>query len=194
MSRLSGKIKELNQADYFSLYRFISFPLIVLAIVGNLQVITGILLLISFITDAIDGYLARKKQMETSRGAMLDSIGDLLTVLAGFAAFIVFETSFFIDHSGIIIISLSLYAIQVVLAYVKFKKLTSYHTYLAKIAAVFFTAFLVLTPIVRPFEVLFYLTFAVSIVEAAEEIAITIVLKEPMENVKGLYWVLRAKH
>lgn len=193
MSRLSNKIKQLNKADYFSLYRFVSLPLIILAIINDVRVFTAILLLISFITDAIDGYLARKNKMETSRGAMLDSVGDLLTLLAGLAAFIAFETEFFKDHLVIIVVSFSLYAVQVLLAYVKFKKLTSYHTYLAKIAAVFFASFLVVTFIVRPYEILFYFTFAVGIAEAVEEIVITAVLEEPKKNVKGLYWILKAK-
>lgn len=191
MGRVYHKMKRLNIADYFSIYRLVALPIIIGAIILEKRTATGILLLISFLTDAIDGYIARKRQMESSRGAKLDSIGDFLTLIAGFIAFALFETEFLKDHLWIIILSFSLFILQMIIALIKFKMLTSYHTFLAKITAVLFAVFLVITPIAAPFKFLFYLSFVISIAEALEEIVITLILKEPQENVKGLYWMLK---
>jgi CDP-diacylglycerol--glycerol-3-phosphate 3-phosphatidyltransferase len=185
------KFRELNIADYFSLYRFAAIPVIVIVIVFEQRMLTSILLLVSFLTDAIDGYIARKKGIESVRGAKLDSYGDLVTLLLGLAAFITFETEYFIDHLTLIVITLSLFAFQIVISFLRFKGASSFHTYLAKITAVLFAAFLVITPVKGPINILFYVTFCFAIAEAIEEIIITFLLEKPKENVKGLYWLIK---
>lgn len=183
--------KNLNIADYFSIYRLVAVPALLLAIVYERKVLTGSLLMVSFLTDAIDGYIARKKHIETPRGAKLDSIGDLITLIIGIAAFIVFETKYFLNHLPVVIVAIGLFVLQMFVALIRFRKLTSFHTYLAKITAVFMAVFLVITPIAGPVDILFYATFYLGILEAMEEIAITFILHKPEENVKGLYWILR---
>ena len=187
------KIGKLNIADYFSLYRFVAVPVIVVCIVLHARVLTAILLLISFITDAIDGYLARKKNIVTKRGAKLDSYGDLLTLAVGLAAFIVFETDFFLRHLTVFIIACCFFALQILIAVIRFKQVTSYHTYLAKTTAVFLALFLVITPLAGPIRILYYITAILGIAEAIEEIVITLMLKKPEENVKGIYWLLKER-
>ena len=185
------KLKNFNIADYFSIYRLVTAPLIILAIVFDSRIITSILLLVSFLTDAVDGYLARSRKIETSKGAKLDSIGDLVTLILGLAAFVSFETEFVLDHLPIIITAVTLFIFQMIVSLIRFRKVSSYHTYLAKITAVLIAAFFVVTPVAGPFELLFYVAFYSGIGEAAEEIIITLVLRKPAENVKGLYWVLK---
>lgn len=188
--KLYKKVEQWNIAAYFSLYRFISLPFLIFFIIQERKIIAAILLLISFLTDAIDGYIARKKNITSERGAKLDSIGDVLTILSGLAAFIVFETGYFSRNSWFIIAPFALFIIQIAISWAKFKKLTSFHTYLAKLTAVF----LVITPVFGPIEALFYLAFGTAILEAIEEIIITIYLREPRVNVKGLYWIIKGKH
>jgi len=193
MSLTSFFRKKFNAADYLSLYRFAAAPVIVLAIVFGNKILTGSLLAISFSTDALDGYIARKKNIATSRGAKLDSLGDLLTLLLAVAAFIVFETEYFHEHLAIIAVAASLFIFQVILSMIKFGKMSSYHTYLAKGTAILIAAFFVTTPFTGPKDLLFYTTFYIGIVEAIEEIVITFILKKPKENVRGLYWILKGR-
>jgi CDP-diacylglycerol--glycerol-3-phosphate 3-phosphatidyltransferase len=187
----SLSLKTFNIADYLSLYRFVAAPALILSIVFERRILTAILLLLSFTTDALDGYIARKKNIETSKGAKLDSIGDLITVLAGLAAFVVFESRYVTEHIAIIITAIGLFVFQITLSLIRFRKMSSFHTYLAKATAVILTVFLVITPIVGPIDILFYLAFGAAIAEASEEIVITFILKKPEENVKGLYWLLK---
>jgi phosphatidylglycerophosphate synthase len=184
-------VKKLNIADYFSIYRLVAAPILLLAIIFEQRVLTAALLLLSFLTDAIDGYLARKRKIETSRGTRLDTIGDLITLLIGLVAFIVFETSYFLDHLPIAIVATSLFIFQLVIALILFKTISSYHTYLAKATAVVIALFVVVTPVIGPIDILFYFTFYLAIAEALEEIVITFILHKPEENVKGLYWILK---
>ena len=77
-------LNSLNIADWFSVARIILFlPLLVFIFTDERLIFTW-LLLIAFLTDAIDGILARRLKIVTKRGAHLDSVGDRLTLLAAF--------------------------------------------------------------------------------------------------------------
>ena len=52
--------KNYNIADWFSFYRIFAAPFLLVLIWLDLQLIFTWLLLISYCTDAIDGFLARK--------------------------------------------------------------------------------------------------------------------------------------
>jgi phosphatidylglycerophosphate synthase len=191
MTRRKKQKAELNLADYISLYRLAASPVIIAAMIFDLRLLTAWLLLISFASDAADGIVARAKHIETPRGAMLDSIGDTITGLLGLAAFIVFETEYFLNHFWIVVITVVLFLFQIAVALYRFGRATAFHTYLAKFTAVLVAFFLFTTILVEPFDFLFYLTFITAILEALEEIAITFVLRRPEQNVKGLYWLLK---
>ncbi|HUZ57837.1 MAG TPA: CDP-alcohol phosphatidyltransferase family protein [Hanamia sp.] len=99
---------------------------------------------LSFFTDSIDGLLARKFKVTSIAGAKLDSIGDDLTVIAGTIGLIAFKSAFLKEEISLIILLLSLFVLQTVLAFVKFGKMTSFHTYAAKAAAILQGVFLIL--------------------------------------------------
>jgi phosphatidylglycerophosphate synthase len=191
MTRRKQQKAKLNLADYISLYRLAAAPVIIAAMIFDWRLLTAWLLLISFASDAADGIVARAKHIETPRGAMLDSIGDTITGLLGLAAFIVFETEYFLNHFWIVVITVVLFLFQIAVALYRFGRATAFHTYLAKFTAVLVAFFLFTTILVGPFDFLFYLTFITAILEALEEIAITFVLRRPEQNVKGLYWLLK---
>src|SRR5882672_9775667 len=66
-----------------TLYRIAAFPVLLVLIFTHQFGIFKWLFVISFLTDIIDGYLARKFKANSVLGSRLDSIGDDLTILAG---------------------------------------------------------------------------------------------------------------
>src|SRR5687768_10645118 len=74
--------KAVRIVNLITIYRIVTFPVLVLLALTHQFVIFKWLLLASFFTDAIDGYLARKYNATSILGARLDSIGDDLTILA----------------------------------------------------------------------------------------------------------------
>jgi len=101
-------------------------------------------LAISFFTDLIDGFLARKFKITSILGSRLDSIGDDLTVLSGIIGLFAFRFSFLKEEVWAMSLLLALFVAQNILAFIKYKKITSFHTYLAKTAAIFQGIFLIL--------------------------------------------------
>jgi cardiolipin synthase len=89
----------------------------------------------------------------------------------------------------------SLYMLQIVLALIRYGKISSFHTYAAKIAAISQGIFLILFFFLpQPLFILFYLTAVITILDLAEEIILVIILPQWETNVKGLYWVIKKEN
>jgi len=150
------------------------------------------LLPVSFFTDLIDGLLARKFKVVSILGSRLDSVGDDLTILAAIIGIFVFKFDFVLSEIVIVIVLISLLAVQNAAALMKYKKITSFHTYMAKAAAIFQGTFFILLFILpQPVYVLFYIATVVSILDQIEEIILVFVLPKWEANVKGIYWVMQ---
>ena len=78
------------------------------------------------------------------------------------------------------------------MALVRYGKISSFHTYLAKIAALLQGGFLILLFFLpEPPLTLFYIASAVTILEIVEEMILVVLLPKWKINVHGLYWALK---
>jgi phosphatidylglycerophosphate synthase len=177
-----------------TLFRIIAAPVLVVLIILKQPEIFRWILACSFCTDAIDGYLARRYKVTSLLGAKLDSIGDDLTIAAGLAGILAFKPEFFREEMVIFILLLTLFVIQVISAIIKYGKITSFHTYTAKFAAILQGTFLILFFFLHePIHILFYLAAFVTALDLVEEIILVQMLPKWEANVKGLYWVIKRK-
>ena len=177
-----------------TLYRVIAAPFLLVLLFTKQYDIFKWLLAVSFFTDLIDGYLARKFKVTSILGTKLDSIGDDLTVLVGLIAMFVLKLEFIKQHVIIFVILLVLFLVQSSYALIRYKKMTNFHTYLAKTAALLQGVFLILVFFTdEPNLILFYAATIVTMLELAEEIILVRMLPKWQANVKGIYWVLKNK-
>ncbi len=183
--------KEFNIADWFSFYRIIAAPFLILLIILDQRSLFSWFLIISFSTDAIDGFLARTLKITSARGSFLDSFGDQSTFFAAIIGMLVFEWDFILEHYKIIIIALIPYFIQTYMAYRKYGRASSFHTYLAKLTAVLQGIFIITLFLIKPIEWLFYLTIAVGLLEIIEEIIMVSMYDEWVNDVRGIWWALK---
>jgi CDP-diacylglycerol--glycerol-3-phosphate 3-phosphatidyltransferase len=174
-----------------TLYRIVTAPLLLALIIFDKPDLFKWLLACSFFTDAIDGFLARRYKVTSKAGAKLDSIGDDLTVLIGLIGIIVFKPEFIRREMVLIICLLALFLVQVAFALVKYRKITTFHTYAAKLAAILQGSFLILLFFLpEPVYMLFYFAAVVTFYDLIEEIILVHLLPKPETNVKGLYWFM----
>lgn len=177
-----------------TVYRILVAPFLVYLVYTNQVNLYKWMLAFSFFTDAIDGFLARKFKVVSKWGARLDSIADDLTVTAGiFGIFIL--RPLFVQHEVVLItVMLSLLFIQMILAFMRYRKMTSFHTYIAKAAAVLQAVFIVLIFFLPEVPYwLFYTAAALTIINLIEEIILIFLLPQWQSDVKGLFWVLKNK-
>jgi phosphatidylglycerophosphate synthase len=146
------------------------------------------LLAVSFFTDAIDGFLARKYKVTSVMGSRFDSIADDLTVAMAMIALIVYKQEFIRDQIILLGILFALYLFQNIYALYKYRRLTSFHTWLAKIAAILQGVFLVLIFLVsQPPLLLFYAAAAFTFLDLVEEVILVWRLSEWKADVKGIW-------
>lgn len=175
-------------------YRIIVVPVLLLLIINNRYDIFKWMLAFSFFTDAIDGYLARRYKTVSLLGARLDSIGDDLTVTMAIIGALKLNYEFFKGELLWIIILLLLFLLQVGMAFIRYGKMTAFHTYAAKAAAVMQAVFLLcFFFITKPLYLLFYMAVLTTGLDLLEEIALVVILPEYRLNVKGLYWVIKGQ-
>jgi CDP-diacylglycerol--glycerol-3-phosphate 3-phosphatidyltransferase len=177
-----------------TVYRLLaSFVLLYLIVIQDMDTFRW-LLPISFFTDAVDGFLARRYQVVSRFGSRLDSIADDLTVLMGILGVCFFRPGFIYAELRMVVILTALYVVQLVMALVVYGKPTSFHTYVAKAAAVLQAIFLVLFFFLSQWPVfLFYIAAIVTAMQIVEEIILIKLLPNWQADVKGIWWVLNRR-
>jgi len=189
----------MNNSAYYivnaiTLYRLIAAPLLVFLALDHQPGPFKWLLAVSFFTDAIDGFLSRRYKVSSNLGSILDSIADDCTIVAAIIGLFIFKPGFIRQELMLISVLLGLFIMQIGLALIRYGKMTSFHTYLAKTAAVMQGIFLLLVFFLTdtPY-VLFYIAAIITMLDLIEEIIIVMILRSWRTDVKGLYWVIKNK-
>ncbi len=185
--------KNYNIADWFSFYRLAAAPLLLVLLWLFEREIFTWFLLISYSTDAIDGFLARHLKISSPRGSQLDSMGDQITLVIGLIGLFVFENDFIKENLILIIIAFVPYIVQMIIAYLKYGKATAFHTYLAKLSAVVQSAFILWSLFFSPEYALFYIMIGIGLLETFEEITLIFMYDNWASDIKGIYWALKDK-
>ncbi len=181
--------KWLNIPNSLSGFRLILAPfLLYLAWIGRPNLFLA-LLVVSLLSDSMDGFLARRLKEESELGAKLDTFGDFTNyMIVPLCAWWLWpeivkrEAYFFIT----VIVA---YLVSKIIGLIKFNKLPSYHTWGAKIAAVLMSIaviFLFIADIAWPFRsVTIFIIFV-----ALEDIMITLHLSELRSDIRS-FWGLK---
>lgn len=185
--------KNFNIADWFSFYRIAAAPFLLILLWLEIRDLFIWLLLISYCTDMIDGFLARKLKISSPRGSQLDSFGDQITLFVALMGLLVFEYDFIKENFILILVAFIPYFIQMFIAYTKYGKSTAFHTYLAKISAITQGVFILWALFFGPLYWLFYFMIVMGLLETIEEIILIFMYDEWASDIKGIYWALRDK-
>lgn len=188
------KKPEYYLINAITLYRLFAAPFLVFLIFKNEIDIFKWLLAFSFFTDLIDGYFARRFKATSLLGSKLDSIADDFTIAAALIALFVFKMEFIQKQIELMSVLLILFIIQTIYALKKYGKISSFHTYFAKLAAILQGSFLILIFLLpKPIYTLFYLATIFTTIDLIEEIILVNILPKWETNVKGLFWVMKRR-
>ena len=145
---------------------------------------------ISLISDALDGYLARKLNQTSEFGAKLDSWGDTLTYAVMILALYFLWPDIFLDQSVFLLMATLSFLVPLFVAVVKFGNYPSYHTVGAKIAALLIAPAYYLL-IILDADILFRLVILFYLIVAVEEIFITYLLRHPKTNISSAWMLIK---
>jgi CDP-diacylglycerol--glycerol-3-phosphate 3-phosphatidyltransferase len=175
-----------------TLYRIATAPLLLVLLFRHELCWFKWMLAVSFFTDAVDGFIARRCNIASIGGARLDSLGDDLTVLVAIIGMLVLKWDFVLREKVILLVLGGLFITQTALALLRYGKQSSFHTLLAKAAAILQAAFLLLLFFLpRPLLILFYIMAIITALDLVEEIILVLSLPRWQTNVKGIWWIKR---
>jgi CDP-diacylglycerol--glycerol-3-phosphate 3-phosphatidyltransferase len=149
-----------------------------------------IFLCISFVTDVLDGLIARVWNICTKIGSRLDSIADELTYVAAVLGIFQFEYQTLKPHIAILYGFIGMLFVATSIPIIKFRETPSFHLYSFKANALLQSLF-IFCLFVFDFDVyLYYFVMSFGILACLEYITVALVLDEPISDAKSLYWVL----
>ena len=187
---MSNKQDIYNLPNLVSLVRILMAPVLLgLAIMQQPLWFLGVLIFTVF-TDVLDGFLARYLNQITEMGSKLDSWGDFFVYsVMALSAWLLWPDIVLDELVSFVIIVIS-FTLPVLVGLVKFRTLTSYHTWSVKLAvAVTISSYLLLFSglVDWPFK----LAAVVCIYAAIEEIAITLIMHNQHVDVRTLWQAYR---
>jgi CDP-diacylglycerol--glycerol-3-phosphate 3-phosphatidyltransferase len=170
--------------------RLLTVPvLLVLALQGYADAFL-FLLVFALLTDVADGYLARRLRQESEFGARLDSWGDFSIYLSTPLCAWWLWPEIVIRESSYVITVLVGFILPILIGFAKYHRLTSYHTWGAKLSAVLMGVGTILLFAGGP-SWLFRFSTVVLVFTQIEEIAITVVSPVWRSNVPTFRHALR---
>jgi len=173
-----------------SLLRLGLVPVLVGLALAGLGDVFLLILVISLVSDVLDGYLARKLNQTSELGAKLDSWGDVLTYASMILGLYLIWPAIFSEQAAYLFAAMLSFTVPVALALRKFGAYPSYHTWGAKAAAVLIApAYYVL--ILYAADDFFRLVIMFHVLVAVEEMAITLMLKQQRTNVGSVLSLAR---
>ena len=182
------KSKWLTIPNIFSILRIISVPfLIYIASIGRGNLFL-ILAAISLSTDAIDGYVARKLNQVTTLGTTLDSIGDMMMYFTMPLCGWLLWPEMVMNEIGYIAVLMISFIVPMIAGALKFGRMPSYHTWLAKTSTMFISI-ATMVWFIWQYPVLFRAAVVIQILVMTEYIAITIRLKKWRGNIPSFWHI-----
>ncbi len=183
----------LNIPNVLSLYRLITFPLVLWLALSGREPAFAVMLCVNLVTDILDGFIARRFNMMTEIGARLDSIADIGTYILAVTGIFCFKAADFEPHLPSFLVYLGLFVACNLLALVKFRRFPSLHLYSWKIGGYMQGIFFFVLFVSGFYTVFYYIMITWGILAFTEHLVVQLLLKEMRSNAKGLYWVLKER-
>ena len=185
--------KNHNFANYLSFYRIIVSPLILYFALSRHENLFAIFLILSLVSDVLDGYIARRYNMESDFGARLDTIGDNFTFILALTGIYVFKLNDLLPHLNSFLFFAVMMIFTQVVSLLKFGRFPSLHLYSTKIGGCIQGTFIIVLFAYDFVAPLYYLMIVWGILSSIEHITIQFIIPEMRANAKGIYWILKGK-
>ena len=169
------KTPRLAPADYLTLSRLLSVPVLWALATLESTFWLGIGLALAGLTDVLDGPVARSTGKSSRYGGQMDSLADILLMASIFWWFVLRTPEFFLDNATPLLIWAVIGTVSVVATYIKFGRMGNLHLYSAKAAGVMGYLFAVSFFVFEGYSRLFFMvSVTLAIVGATETLLVAL--------------------
>jgi len=185
--------KIINVPNALSLYRLLVFPVIlVLALTGHEKGYV-IFLIISLISDVLDGNIARMFKLQTHFGAALDNLADICTYAMAILGLFVFKWTDIEPYAWMLYLFFSVFFISYIVAFIRFKKIPGLHLYSAVSAGYLQSLFFFVLFVFGFYKWFYFLVLIWGTIAYIEKIIVLFNIDDIKIGIKGLYWLMKEK-
>jgi phosphatidylglycerophosphate synthase len=155
--------------------RIALMPAVLLAAIAGSRLWFVVLVAASLLTDALDGFLARKLNAFSDFGRKLDSAADYLTMMTGLAGIAILWPELVRRELPWIVAGLAAFFGVIVFGFVRLGRAPCYHTWTAKIGAI--GCALSMIPLLSGWSAVpFHVMVGIQIFAAVEEVIISLLI------------------
>jgi len=177
--------------NLLSASRLLAVPVLAALAIGRVESAYAWLLIAALLTDVADGWIARAFSLQSRIGAQLDSLADSALMLVAVLGVWSFHPGVLTGNVLACSLALGLWALENLLALLRYGRLSSFHTWLSKISANLLGLFIGTLFAVGFEPWLFHLAVGATILASAEEMVLLALLPRWRADVRGVWWVLR---
>jgi CDP-diacylglycerol--glycerol-3-phosphate 3-phosphatidyltransferase len=176
-----------------SLARLMSAPVLVWLAWHHAERPFAAWLVTALVSDILDGWIARRFNLGSELGALLDSVADTLLFFVSAYGLVVFHPQVVATYGWAFGLVITLWALENLAALLRYRRLSSFHTYLSKLAAYAMGFFIGSLFLFGLSKALLALAVVLAVLAALEEFALLALLPNWRSDVRGLRWVLRER-
>jgi CDP-diacylglycerol--glycerol-3-phosphate 3-phosphatidyltransferase len=173
-----------------SIARLAFLPVLWLFALLRLPVYLGWGALISYLSDILDGYVARRLNQRTALGSKLDSLADNLSILSGLIWFAMLKPEIYREHGLLWGLAIALYLASMLVGIVKFKRFANLHLESSRLGSIPLTAFVVHTFVADHYSpLLLYIAVGVFMISSAEGLLLQLLSRQVDEHMRSIVLV-----
>ncbi len=187
---MTGSQRIMSLPNLLSCFRFVAAPLLLLLAWHGYPRAYIVVLVLSFMSDVLDGFLARWFHQESALGSMLDTMADVVIYITIPISAWWLWPALMRQEAPFVLLVIASYSAPALVGFLKFRALTSYHTWAVKLAALTAGGAALLMFAGGPTWP-FRMATPICVLAAIEQIAITLVLPSSSSDVRSLWHVLR---
>ena len=161
--------------NVLSALRIALMPAVLLTAVGGSRAWFGGLLAAALLTDALDGYLARRLHAQSELGRKLDSFADYLVMITGIAGIALLWPEIMRRELAWVAVGLVAFFAVVIYGFVRLGRAPCYHTWASKVLAVA-CGFSIIPLLAEWSAVPFHVVMTLLVLCGVEEIAIAVLV------------------
>ena len=178
--------------NLLSALRIALMPAVLMTAVGGSRRWFVGLLVLALLTDALDGFLARRLRAQSELGRKLDSWADYLTMITGIAGIAILWPAIMQRELAWVTTGLVAFFAVVIYGFVRLGRAPCYHTWASKILAV--ACGLSMIPLLAEWSAMpFHVAMALLVACGVEELAIALLVPQHTGEVPTVWhaWRLR---
>ena len=152
------------------------------------------LLLVAGLTDALDGWIARRFGWTSATGALLDSIADVSLILVSVFGIWQLHPEVFIDELRVFAAVIGIWSVVHLAALLRYRRLASFHTRLTQVGILLFGIFVMVLLFYEFVPWFFHASAAVCFLGGIESLMMVFLVREWTPDLRsGMFGVLQRR-